>query len=125
LVPERGRPTDKPYPLPLGINAQRLRFLDILSLKTIKLEVKELKLTLPHPACVLFHKLIVFERRKRSKKDKEIEQIKRLIRFLTEEGELFTLKQVYSKIHPKWRKRILNNLVQLNEHDVVDVLSGD
>ena len=37
LVPERGRGTDKPVPLPqLHMNAQALRFLDLLADQTIK-----------------------------------------------------------------------------------------
>ena len=36
LVPEKGKGTDKPYPLPsFGINAQTLRFLDFLAGHTI------------------------------------------------------------------------------------------
>jgi len=42
LVPERGRPTDKPFALPqLGLNAQSLRFLDCLAQNTITTKAQE------------------------------------------------------------------------------------
>ena len=124
LVPERGRHIDKPYSLPFGVNAQRLRFLDMLSLKTIQIKVKDIKLTLPHPSCFLLHKIIIFKRRKQEKQSKEMEQIRRLIRFLEEVKQMDSLKEIYFKIHPKWRKRIINNLKTLKEEKIIEVLSA-
>ena len=124
LVPERGRPIDKPYSLPFGVNAQRLRFLDMLSLKTIQIKVKDIKLTLPHPSCFLLHKIIIFKRRKQEKQSKEMEQIRRLIRFLEEVKQMDSLKEIYFKIHPKWRKRIINNLKTLKEEKIIEILSA-
>ena len=41
LVPERGRSSDKPYKLTnLGVNAQRLRFMDMLTEDTIQVEIE-------------------------------------------------------------------------------------
>jgi len=125
LVPERGRPIDKPYSLPLGVNAQRLRFLDMLSLKTIQVKVRDIKLTLPHPSCFLLHKIIIFKRRKQEKQSKEMEQIRRLIRFLEEVKQIDSLKETYFKIHPKWRKRIINNLKTLKEEKIIELLSAE
>ncbi len=49
LVPEKGKGTDRPVPLPkLGINAVALRFLSFLSAKTIKIKVEDFSVTLPH-----------------------------------------------------------------------------
>ena len=61
LVPEKGKGLDKPHPLPrLGMNAVALRFLDILTANTIKIEIEGLPLTMPHPANFALHKLIIF-----------------------------------------------------------------
>jgi len=64
LVPERGKGSDKPYPLPqLGLNAQALRFVEFLSQDTIKSKIGSIKVTLPHPANFALHKLLVMSRR--------------------------------------------------------------
>ena len=53
LVPERGRGRDTPYPLPqFALNAEALRFLNILSENTIQHKVGEVVINLPHPAIV-------------------------------------------------------------------------
>ena len=50
LTPERGRGTEAPVSLPtLGINATALRFLNFISEGTIKVQVEDFKVTLPHP----------------------------------------------------------------------------
>ena len=64
LVPERGRPSDKPYSLPqLGLNAQALKFLEFLSQDTITSKIgsaiRPTIVTLPHPANFALHKLLV------------------------------------------------------------------
>ena len=42
FVPERGRGSDKPYSLPqLGLNAQPLRFLDLLADNSIRIRVED------------------------------------------------------------------------------------
>lgn len=71
LVPEKGRGSDKPYPLPqLGINAQPLRFLDYLVQNTISIETegKGIRIKVPHPAAFGLHKLIISTRRKTEEK---------------------------------------------------------
>lgn len=69
LTPERGRGTDEPVDLPtLGINATALRFLSYLSGSTIKVNVEDFKVTLPHPARFALHKLIVAQRRRNKDK---------------------------------------------------------
>ncbi len=123
LVVEKGKSLNKPYSLPWGINAQRLRFLDILSLKTIRLNIKDIKITLPHPSCFLLHKVIIFKRREKDRRAKEATQIRRLVELLEKVNQIDSLKEVYLRIHPKWRKRILNNLRELKEEKVIQALS--
>jgi hypothetical protein len=69
LVPEKGRGLDKPYKLPqFGLNAQSLRFLDLLIQETIKVQIEGIELSLPHPANFAFHKLIISQRRLKEEK---------------------------------------------------------
>lgn len=86
LVPEKGRGTDKPIDVAqLKINATALRYLNILSEKTIKVRVTNFDVLLPHPATFALHKLIISNRRQqkdKSTKDKimAIEILNALIR---------------------------------------------
>ncbi|OIP13299.1 MAG: hypothetical protein COS15_02850 [Caldiserica bacterium CG02_land_8_20_14_3_00_36_38] len=124
LVPEKGRSFAKTFPLPqLGMNAQALRFMDILYLETITLKVQGVKIKLPHPACFLLHKIIIYTRRPEvEKRAKEIEQINRMLDFLTKEDEFHSLKMVFLKLHKKWRIRVINNLKNLNKKEIIDIL---
>jgi len=103
LVPEKGKGFDKAFPLPkLGLNAQALRFIDILYIKTITVKIKDVKVRLPNPACFLLHKIIIFKRRtEKDKRSKDIEQIERMLDFLKNENKLSSLKIIYTALHPK------------------------
>ena len=124
LVPERGRGFDKAFPLPkLGLNAQALRFIDILYIKTIIVKARDIKVKLPHPACFLLHKIIIFKRRpEKDKRSKEKEQIERMLDFLKDENKLHSLKRIFTVLHPKWRKRIIDNLKDFNKEEIIDIL---
>lgn len=124
LVPERGRPYNKAYPLPmLSVNAQALRFLDVLYIKTISVDFKGVKLRLPHPACFLLHKIIIYKRRpQRNKRLKEIEQIERLLTFLQEQDNFRSVKRTFAKLHPKWQTRVLSNLKDLGQNKLIQAL---
>lgn len=124
LVPEKGRGREKAFPLhSLGLNAQALRFLDILYLKTVVVETRGVKVKLPHPACFVLHKIIVFTRRpEKDKKAKEIEQIGRMLALLEDKKQLNTLKRYFRKLHPQWQKKVVNNLRKLNKDTIIDIL---
>ena len=124
LVPEKGRGIDKAFPLPkLGLNAQALRFMDILYLKTVFLETRGIKIRLPHPACFTLHKIIIFTRRpEKKKKEKEIEQVERMLNLLEEENLRNSLKRFFLKLHPKWQKKVINNLKILDKNDIAGFL---
>lgn len=124
LVPEKGKGTDKAFPLPkLGLNAQALRFIDILYLNTVTLETRGIKIKLPHPACFVLHKIIIFTKRpEKEKREKEVEQIYRMLDFLKKENKTNSLKRFFLKLHPKWRKRIIDNLKILNKFDLIEIL---
>jgi len=63
-VAERGRGADKPYVVKaLGVKAQPLRYISLLSDDTIKVRSRGLELVLPHPINYAFQKLIISGRR--------------------------------------------------------------
>jgi len=69
LVPERWKGDDNPYPMPqLGLNAQKLRFLEVLLENPLKIKVEDFMLTLPHPAAFALQKLIISWRRLKEEK---------------------------------------------------------
>jgi len=123
LVPDKGKSSDKPFPLSqLGVNAQRLRYLNILYSKIITLDIKGLKVKIPHPACFLLHKIIILHERKTNKKIKDLEQIERIIDLLREGNKLPFLKKVFDSLHSKWQRRIVSNLRELSKSETIALL---
>ena len=62
LVPEKGKGTDKPVQLPqLGLNAQALRFLELLSQDTIDVKVDDVSIVLPYKLYLPTEKELVKE----------------------------------------------------------------
>jgi len=112
LVPEKGRGTDKPYPLSkLGMNAVTLRFLNFLTTNTIKIKVEDFYLTMPHPANFALHKLIIFQRRIREEKaEKDKKTAVELLKALINKGELSIIKRTLNTIPAKWKQKIIKGL---------------
>lgn len=126
LIPEFGRGHDKPYPLPnLGLNAQPLRYLSFLTDHMITINYANMKLKLPHPAAHALHKLIVFGRRKsKDKASKDRLQALNLLHFMVKNGKnAGEIKMIFSSIHKKWQKTILNCLEKLGEKELILILS--
>lgn len=124
LVPEKGRNTDKPYPLPkLGVNAVALRFLNFLSNNTIKVKCEDFYLTLPHPVNFALHKLIIFQRRiKEEKALKDRYTAIEVLKALIKKGDTSIIKKVFDSVHPKWQKRIVKGLEMVKEQEILNVL---
>lgn len=124
LVPERGRSSSKPYPLPeLKINAVRLRYLDLLLGNTILLDAEGINIRLPHPAAYALHKFIIFKRRRKiDKHDRDIEGALRVFHALIEHNEHRAIKRIFRKMHLKWQKTILENLKSIEEFEIVNIL---
>jgi hypothetical protein len=124
LVPERGRGTDKPYPLPhLGVNAQALRFLDFLVKNTIVIELEDLRIRVPHPAAFGLHKLIISKRRKTEEKSlKEMREALDVLNALIEQGESNKIKTTFDNMPIPWRKKVLNVLEESDNKDIINIL---
>ncbi len=123
LVPQLGRGSDKPYPLPqLGLNAQALRFLDFLTQHTIAVEVNRMSINLPHPANFALHKLLILDRRnvpEKTAKDKDAAI--RILKALMNKGEQDFVRTVYDSMPRRWQTKIKKVLVELQEKDVLSV----
>ena len=127
LVPEKGRGTDKPFPLPkLGVNAVALRFLSFLSSNTIKVKIEDFHVALPHPANFALHKLIIFQRRlKQDKAVKDRNIAIEILKSLIDKGESPIIKQVFSSIPKKWQARVIKGLNKSEDKDILAVLESD
>ena len=125
LVPERGRGSDKPYPLPqISLNAQPLRYLDFLAQNVIEINVNGLRVKLPHPVAFALHKLIVLGRRKKQEKaDKDRDQALSLLHFVIKHDKPAKIKAVFNSMPRRWQKNIKDVLIKLGEEEVLAVLS--
>ncbi|MBN2128188.1 MAG: hypothetical protein JW741_01785 [Sedimentisphaerales bacterium] len=108
LVPERGRPSEKPYPLPnLGLNAQALRFLDFLAQNTIAVRLSQITVTLPHPAHFALHKLLVLRRRPTPEKQtKDKEAALRILGALIDKGEEGLIREAFNPMPQRWKAKV-------------------
>ena len=124
LVPERGRGTDKPYPVPkLGINAQPLRFLDILAQDTIRVPFDDITVTVPHPANFAVHKLIISTRRAKSeKRDKDRALAVEILRTLIDVGQADSITELLHSLPKNWQKLARQALSDTPHPDTLDTI---
>jgi len=124
LVPEKGKGTDKPVQLPrLGLNAQALRFLELLAQDTINVKIEDVPLLLPHPANFAIHKLVVSQRRRqKDKSEKDREAGLKILKALIDQKEQRLIKKVFDSVPPKWQKTILKELKDADEHQLIEAL---
>ena len=125
IVPERGRVRDKPYDVPeLGINAQPLRFMDLLAKDTIRVRFQDLPVTVPHPSNFALHKLIVSSRRKGEKRERDRNQAISILSVLIKTGKEDSVHSAFSKIPKKWQKKTIQVLVEMGEDEILAVLES-
>lgn len=126
LVQEKGKGSDKPYPLPnLGLNAQPLRFLNLLSEKVIKINVKGIMISLPHPAWFAIHKLIVTQRRTKTEKaDKDLTVALALLHDLINMKQSKLILEAYKSVSRKWRSKIINLLEDKQELEILKIIKN-
>lgn len=124
LVPEKGRGSNKPYPLPqLGLNAQALRFLQFISRDTIKCKLSSTTITLPHPANFALHKLLVMSKRAKSeKKAKDKEAAVRILNALIDSGWDDTIKNAFQTMPNKWQNMVKKQLTETTDKKILAIL---
>ncbi len=105
LVPERGRGSDEPYLVPkLGVNAQPLRYLDLLLRKPVQLTFEGVPIHVPHPAHFAIHKLIISGLRVGPKAQQDQAQAIAVLEALKEVGDLASAKETLAAIPATWRR---------------------
>ncbi len=110
LTPERGRGREKPYAIKkLHINAQGLRYLDLIQSHVMKTSFRGISLNVPEPTAYVLHKFIVSGRRKESfKKEKDIETARQIGEYLLErEDQKKKMREIYLGMPEKWKKDLM------------------
>ncbi|MBM3707341.1 MAG: hypothetical protein FJW69_03215 [Actinobacteria bacterium] len=119
LIAELGRGKgDEPYKIPqLNINAQGLRFLNLLQLHTLKIEDENITVTVPEPAAYVLHKFIIQERRLNEEKQKrDLLSAKEIGEFLLRnKKQQKKIKDIFNSLPGKWQKTILRNIKNNSE----------
>ena len=126
LVPDIGRGLPSPHNIPsLNINAQPLRYLNLLADKLITVKVSSIDLRVPHPALFALHKLIVSGRRtKPEKQEKDVSDGLRIMHALVDIKDTDYLIEKYRSLPASWRKEILSVLEGEEELVLIDLLVG-
>jgi hypothetical protein len=126
LVPERGRGSDKPFSLSaIGVNAQQLRYLDLLSRHVIRVNKEGFSIALPHPALFAFHKLIIASLRKeKSKSDKDTQEAIRTLKELLSKDGSGVVYRYFQVLLPTWRKKVLKKIEEIGDNDILAILKG-
>ena len=120
LVPERGRDSDKPYLVPkLGVNAQPLRYLDLLLRNAIRLTFEGVPIHVPHPANFAIHKLIISGRRTGAKAQQDQAQAIAVLVALKEIGKLESARQVLDSIPVTWRRAAMKAARETGEAELL------
>jgi nucleotidyltransferase-like protein len=130
LVPQKGGESRKPYKLPkLGINAQSLPFMNLLTEETIQAEIGEIKVVLPHPVNFALHKLLISTRRsganKEEKSAKDIQISREILVALIDAKEIVPIKGIFNSFHKNWKKIILSVLKEKDEIEIINVLKDE
>ncbi len=87
--------------------------MSILALKTIKVNIGDIRIKLPHPACFALHKLIIFQRRtKEEKAIKDKDSAIAILKMLIKKNEIAVIREIFSSIPKKWQSKILKGLEQ-------------
>jgi len=126
LVAEKSRGTDKPVELPkLGMNAQALRYMELLAQDTIQIKEEKLSITLPHPINFAFHKLITASRRRNKAKSlRDRQSAIKILQELMLGAEERVMKKVFDALPSKWRQTLLRELKKMDEKEVIKILSS-
>ncbi len=116
LVPEIGRPMNRPYKLPqLHLNAQPLRYLELLSANTIKCKINSTTITLPHPANFALQKLLILPNRKNpAKRQKDKDAAINVLNALLKNTQKQTILQ---------QTKIKKQLQDITEKHILDIFT--
>lgn len=109
LTPEKGKGTDRAIPIKeLGINAEPLRYLQMLFDEPINIKRQDLAYSVPNPWVFAFHKMLIMKsRRDFSKKGKDVLQVTAILREIrSRPQELQKSREYLNSLPPRWQKAI-------------------
>lgn len=109
----------------LGVNAQPIRFLNLLLEKKVKVRVGGIDVTMLHPVNFALQKLIISNRRKNlEKKAKDRKQAVEALRAVVRHGEGPSAKEEFESMPLKWRKVVLSALAAVDAADLGALFEG-
>ena len=106
LTLEKGKSADKAISIKeLGINAEPLRYLQMLFDDPVSIHTEGLTYYVPNPWIFAFHKMLVIKLRKeQSKKEKDILQIRAILREIKTRQKDFSKSREYlNTLPPRWQ----------------------
>lgn len=110
LTPLRGRDRNKPFEVnEWGINTQQLRYLDILLNNNIRAKKFGKEIIIPCPSAYIVQKIMILHKRKKIKRERDINQIEQLINALNEDDILSEICEIYQNMIIGWRKTFNEN----------------
>ena len=123
LTPEIGKPGKVVVGVQRGLNAQALRYLQILLENTRKTEIKDttggsiidLAVNVPSPGAFVYQKGLTLSRGSHRSPDKVSKDLYYIFRFLDSSGELrrsipAEISSLRSRYHPRWFRTFIGNL---------------
>lgn len=126
LVPEFGKGSDEPYQLKdLHINAQPLRYVNLLLRDSLNINYQGIDVKVPHPTVFVLQKLLILDKRqKEEKRLKDIEIIKSVLKWINQSSnDKNHMKNIFSRIPSSWQKKIIKQLRILTLDDTLYYLS--
>ena len=108
-----GRTGEKPFAVKaLNINAQRLRYLDILQKDPMIITINNIRIPIAEPCAFVINKLITSTRRRnKQKRDKDLTTALELGEYLLNNNKFRNvLKLIFNELHPRIRKNILQTV---------------
>jgi len=113
LTPDLGRGKgSKPYEIAkLHINAQGLRYLNLIQAHAVEVKYLNMFIKVPEPAAYVLHKFIVFElRNQEAKQERDLYSAKAITEFLIgNDNQNQKLVNIFYSLPLKWQKKILKN----------------
>lgn len=108
------------------MNAQALRFMEILHLRTLEIKVKKIPVRLPHPVCFAFQKLIVSLRRTGRTAHKAENDRKTAFEILDEllqkDTERAVMRDIYKRLTKRQQQYIQEILMKYSRMDIFEIL---
>lgn len=118
LTPELGKGKSEAYEIePFSINAEGLRFLELLQRNLVEVSYKGIVLWIPSPEAFVLHKFIISRRRKRDDKAEKDIAMAKAIGELCLETDYHRKKLIstFKSMNKKWQGNFLTSVKSVSE----------